>query len=184
MKTIIALSGKMGSGKTAASDFLHTKYGAKQMRFSQILMDVLTRLHLPVERSTLQNLGHALRTCVGETVVVDAFRADLEAEDAEIIVVDGVRYPNEVELVRSFPGSILLYLDAPQRVRYERCVKRGEKGEASIAFSEFAASEKKETERHLGEIMKLADFVIVNEGSIAQLEQRIEEVLKDITACD
>lgn len=183
MKTIIALSGKMGSGKTAASDFLHSRYGAKQMRFSQILMDVLTRLHVSASRDNLQKLGHALRTSVGESVVVDAFRKDLEAEDAEIIVVDGVRYPNEVELVRSFPESILLFLDAPQKVRYERCVKRGEKGEASITFQEFAASENKATERHLDEIKKLADFVIENEGSIAQLEKRIEEILKDATTC-
>jgi dephospho-CoA kinase len=183
MKTIIALSGKMGSGKTAASDFLHEKYGAKQMRFSQILMDVLSRLHVPASRENLQKLGHALRSSVGENVVVDAFKADLEAEDAEIIVVDGVRYPNEVDLVRSFPEGILLFLDAPQKVRYERCVKRGEKGEASISFKEFAESEKKPTERHLDEIKKLADFVVENEGPLSELRKRIEEILKNATEC-
>ena len=153
------------------------------MRFSQILMDVLSRLHVPASRDNLQKLGHALRTSVGESVVVDAFRKDLEAEDSEIIVVDGVRYPNEVALVRSFPESILLFLDAPQKVRYERCVKRGEKGEASISFSEFAESEKKATERHLDEIKKLADYVVENEGSISELQKRIGEILKNATEC-
>jgi dephospho-CoA kinase len=177
MKTVIGLAGKMGSGKTAVSDHLHKKHGAKQMRFSQILLDVLTRLHLPGSRENLQKLGYALRTAVGESVIVDAFKKDLAAEKAQVLVVDGVRYPNEVDLVRSFPGSVLLYLDAPQKVRYERCVKRGEKGEANISFEEFVAAENRATESHLDEIKDLADYCIGNEGPREELYLKVDDIL-------
>lgn len=179
MKFVVGLAGRMGSGKTVVSDYLCRKYGAKQMRFSQILVDVLKRLHLPPTRENLQKLGHVLRVSVGETVVVDAFREDLKAIDSDVVVIDGVRYHNEVDLVKSFPRNILVYLDASPRLRYERCVSRGEKGEKNISFEDFVAAEQRETERYLDEIKAAADYVIVNEGTLEELYRRVDEIMEE-----
>ncbi|MBN2014769.1 MAG: AAA family ATPase [Candidatus Altiarchaeota archaeon] len=179
MKLVVGLSGKMGSGKTVVSRYLHKKYGAEQMRFSQILMDILERLHIPSEREALQKLGHALRSLVGEDVIVNAFRADLEAEKSRIIVVDGVRYPNEVDMLRSFGNNVLLYIDAPAEVRYRRCVERNEKGEGRVSFEKFLEAENRETERYLNEIAELSDYVVDNTGSVEELQQKVDKIFRE-----
>ncbi len=181
MKLVIGLSGKMGSGKTEISTYLSERYGAKQMRFSKILMDILERLHVPSTRSNLQKLGHGLRTCMGEDVLVKAFEGDIAEIGSGIAVIDGVRYPNEVEMINGFENSMVLYVDASQQLRYERCVKRGEKGEASMSFEQFCENEGKETERHIDEVKGLSDYIILNELSKEGLFSRIDALLQEKT---
>jgi dephospho-CoA kinase len=81
-------------------------------------------------------------------------------------------------MLRSFPNSILLFLDAPARMRYERVVKRGEKGEENISFDEFLKAEQMGTEKGLPEIKKLADNVIVNDGSVEDLLAKVDTITK------
>ncbi|MFQ6137212.1 MAG: AAA family ATPase, partial [Candidatus Hydrothermarchaeales archaeon] len=141
MKLVVGLVGRIGSGKGVVSEHLHEKYGASQHRFSQVLMDLLDRLYLPHDREYLQDLGACIRNTLGMEVIVDAFKRDLESDDSDIIVVDGIRYENEVEMLRSFENNLLIFIDAPPKLRYERCRDRGEKGEAGITFEEFLEAE-------------------------------------------
>ena len=177
MKLVIGLVGEIGGGKTAVSNHLKEKYGASQHRFSQILMDVLDRLHLPHDRELLQNLGHSLRESLGDDVIVKAFEQDLKNEASDIVIIDGIRYWNEVELLRKFKPSILIYVSAPAEARYERCKSRGEKGESSITFEEFTQNEKRETERYVTEIGGKADFKLENTGSLEELLQKVDEII-------
>lgn len=178
MKQVIGLTGNIGAGKTAVSDHLHKKYGADQLRFSQILMDVLERLYLPKDRNNLQTLGEVVRKTFGSDVVVNAFKKDLEKSRSQVVVVDGIRYMDEVDMLRSFDNSFLLFMDAPARTRYERAVKRGEKGESKISFDEFLKMEQRGTEKNLPEIKKAADYVIENDGSMDALLKKIDSIVE------
>jgi dephospho-CoA kinase len=178
MKLVIGLTGNIGAGKTVVSDHLHKKYKADQVRFSQILMDVLDRLYLPKDRKNLQTLGVVVRDSFGGDVIVNAFRKDLEKSRSHVVVVDGIRYMNEVEMLRSFPSNVLLFMDAPPQMRYERVVARGEKGEEKNSFDDFLKAEQRGTEKGLPEIKKVADHVIVNDGSVVDLLKEIDNIVK------
>jgi dephospho-CoA kinase len=178
MKQVIGLTGNIGAGKTAVSDHLHRKYGADQLRFSQILMDVLDRLYLAKDRNNLQTLGEVVRKSFGSDVIVNAFKKDLEKSKSPVVVVDGIRYMDEVDMLRSFDNSFLLFMDAPARTRYERAVKRGEKGESKISFDVFLKMEQRGTEKNLPKIKKAADYVIENDGSMDALLKRIDAIVE------
>ncbi len=179
MELVIGLVGKIGSGKTVVGDYLHRKYGAKQMRFSQVLMDILNRLYLPHKREYLQKLGHSLRVSLREDVIVNAFSKDMERDSSEIIVVDGIRYMNEVKMLREFEDNLLIFVDAPAELRYDRCRARGEKGEDKIEFEEFLKAEARETERYIDEVGKIADYQIENTKSLKELYKEIDRILKN-----
>jgi dephospho-CoA kinase len=179
MKLVIGLTGAIGSGKTAVSDHLRSRYGAKQLRFSQILMDVLDRLYLPKDRKNLQTLGIILRESFGDDVIVNAFRKDLEGCGADVIVVDGIRYMNEVELLKTFGNNVLFYIDAPAEIRYRRTVARAEKGEAGASFKDFLKAESRETEKQLPDVKKAADHVIENTGSVKELFSKIDAAIDE-----
>ncbi len=180
MKLVIGLVGEIGGGKTAVSNHLRDKYGASQHRFSQILMDILGRLHLPNDRELLQNLGHSLRESLGDDVIVKAFEQDLRDEDSDVIIIDGIRYRNEVELLRKFKPSVLIYVTAPVEARYERCKSRGEKGESSISLEKFTQNESRETERFVPEIGEKADFKLENTGTLEELLQKVDEIISSL----
>ncbi|MFQ5888143.1 MAG: AAA family ATPase [Candidatus Hydrothermarchaeales archaeon] len=178
MKLVVGLIGRMGSGKGVVSDHMHEKYGASQHRFSQVLMDLLDRLYLPHDRKLLQELGACIRNKLGKLVIVDAFRKDLESDESKIIVVDGIRYKNEVEMLRRFENNLLLFIDAPIKLRYQRCKKRGEKGETNISYEEFLKAESRETERYIDDIRKMADYIIDNSGTLEELFEKIDDIIK------
>lgn len=184
MKLVIGLCGRIGSGKTVVSEYLHKNYGASQRRFSQILMDILDRLYLPHNREYLQKLGAALRNSIGPDVIANAFEKDIENEKNEIVVIDGIRYSNEVKLLRKFENNILIYINAPAEIRYGRCISRGEKGESNISFGEFIESENMETERMIDDIGKTADYTIENSGSIEELYKSIKKIIRERNICN
>jgi dephospho-CoA kinase len=175
MKLVVGLTGSIGAGKSAIADHLCKKYGAKQLRFSQILMDILDRLYLEKDRKNLQTLGIALRKAYGDDVIANAFEQDLRKCKGDIVIVDGIRYMSEVEMMRKFDNNILFYAEAPEKLRYERTVKRGEKGEGTISFEEFLAAEKRGTEKNLPEIKKAADIVLQNSGTVDELFKRVDK---------
>jgi len=177
MSLIIGLAGKIGSGKTAIAAYITEKYNAPVYRFSQILLDILQRLHMEPTRENFQGIGACLRRGMNESVVVNAMKKDLEKEKAVIIVVDGLRYMNEVEMLRTFEHNILIGIDAPPEVRYTRCVERSEKGEEKKSFEEFLDSEQQETERQLVKVMEKVDHRIDNSLSKEDMMKRIDEIL-------
>ena len=146
-KLVIGLIGRMGSGKGFVGDYLCENYNASRHTISDILADVLKRLHLPVTRAHLQKLGASLRSELGSNVIINALKGDVEEDNSNIIIIDGIRYMNEVEMLRTFENNLLLSIDANPELRYERCVLRGEKGEDKITFEEFMANENRETNK-------------------------------------
>lgn len=177
MKLVVGISGRIGSGKSVVSGYLQKRYGGSCHMFSQILMDILERLHLPQERLSLQKLGVALRSELGEDVLVKALKADLEEDTSEILIIDGIRYPNEVYMLRNFEKNILISVTAPGEVRYERVRLRGERGEQNVSFEEFKEADRRMTERFLDEIAEKADYVVENTGSLEDLYERVDEIM-------
>jgi len=179
MRLVIGVAGRIGAGKSLISEYLHERYGASQHRFSDALVGVAESLRIPPEREALQKLGEALRRCFDEDVLVKALRREIEQEGSSMAVVDGVRYPNEVEMLRGFERSLLIFVDAPAELRYERVRSRGEKGEASITFQEFKEADGRETERHLHLVRRMADEIVENKSAKEELYSRIDRVLRE-----
>lgn len=182
-KLVVGLVGRIASGKGVVSGHLQEKYGAVEHRFSKILTDLFDRLYLPHKREYFQALGASLRKELGPDILVNALREDIMESGAEVIVVDGIRYWNEVEMVKGFPVSVMVAVTAPQELRYERIKGRSEKdGEQSITFEEFQESELMETEKLIDDIMAKADYRIENTGSVEDLKKRVDEVVSELTS--
>jgi dephospho-CoA kinase len=177
MKLVVGLVGRIGSGKTSVSEHLHLKYGASQYRFSQILVDILERLHLPPKREYLQTLGTVLREELDQNAIVYALEKDLEKDPADIIVIDGIRYENEVEMLRKFENNVMIFIDSPVKDRYKRCIMREK---SKMSFAEFLEIEMKETERYIDVIGRKAEYVIKNTGTLQELLEKVDKIMEEI----
>lgn len=179
MKLIVGLVGRIGSGKSTVGEHLKDNYSAVELRYSGILTEVLETLSIPVTRENLQVLGKTLRETFGRDVLVKAMRGKLANTGSDVVIVDGIRYSNEVEMLREFDNTLLLFVDVPAPMRYERAVKRGERGEAGITFEEFMANEGAETERYIDPLKDMADHVLDNSGTPEELIEKVETILDD-----
>lgn len=179
MTFMVGLVGRIGCGKSTIGGHLKENYSAVELRYSGILTEVLTALSIPVTRENLQTLGKTMREAFGKDVLVKAMKGKLENTDSSMIIVDGIRYPNEVEMLREFDDTILIFVDVPPEVRYDRVVKRGERGEAGISFEEFKANEEAETEKYIDIIKGMADHVLDNTGTPEELIEKVETIMKE-----
>ncbi len=97
-------------------------------------------------------------------------------------MVDSIRNPGEVAILRTLPRFILLGVDAPQRLRFDRSLRRGRLGDGAT-LQEFAAKEAREnatTEagQQLMATLALADAVIDNAGTIRALRAAVRGTLR------
>jgi dephospho-CoA kinase len=177
MMLVIGLVGRIASGKSIVADYLVREKKSSYYRFSDVLRDLLLRLHKPNTRENLQDLGIALRRMFGDGILAETLKADIESDEAEIVVVDGIRYEDEFRMIKGL-GGIVMYVSAPQKARYERVISRGTRGEANITFDEFVKNEDKETERMIHIIGEKADYKIENSGTLDELTGKIDDILK------
>jgi len=135
---------------------------------SQVLDDLLVRLHLPIERKNQIDLALALREKFGEDILAQTLKKDIEKDPEPLIVIDGIRMPREVEVFKTLSGFVLVAVSASLKNRFERMPGRREKlDEQNMDFAEFCRIEKESpTETSIGSICQCADFRIVNNGSL------------------
>lgn len=182
-KVIIGLIGEKGAGKGTVADHLKEKYMAVHYGTSKILRRTLEDLHLPVTRDNLIKLALVLKEGYGPSVIIDSLIMDMDKDQSEIIIADGIRMHGDVEPFRQKYGNnfFLVYVTADIKVRYERTKLRKEKsGEDKATLEQFLEEEAKLTEISIHEIGKQADFKLNNNGTSEELLAQTEEMLKKI----
>jgi len=183
-KIIIGLIGEKGAGKGTVSDYLIEKYQAVHYGASDILRRTLKGLHMPITRDNLIKLALILKEGFKQTIIIDSLIQDIEKEESEIVVADGIRMHGDVEPFREKYGKnfFLVYVGADVKARYERTkLRKQNEGEAEATFEQFLAEEKMPTEVAIHEIGLKADFKINNDGTLEELKAQLDEMMKKIS---
>jgi dephospho-CoA kinase len=180
-KIIISLTGQIASGKDVIKKYLEKKYGAKSVKFSQILRDVLFRLNIPIERTTMQDLSTLLRQSFGEDLFAKIIAEDAKKLDSDIVVVDGARRLADITEVKKLEGFVLIRVDAEPEIRYQRNKIRNENiGDAEKTFEDFLNDHKKESEDEIPLVMESATEKIDNNGSLDDLYKQVEDLIEKL----
>lgn len=176
---ILGFIGQAGSGKGTVADILREEYAADTFRFSQPLRDILTRLHLDHSRDHIIRLSETLRHTFGEDVLSHAIAADALASTSDLLVVEGIRRPEDLAAFKDIPYFHLIAIEADGRTRYDRVTKRGENaGEAQMSWEQFLEEDQRSTEITIHETMKLASHHIDNNGDRETLVKHIYDLIQ------
>ncbi len=177
-RIIFGIVGHIGSGKGAASAYLESRYGAGVYRSSNILRDILDRLHEPHKRQSLQELSLALITQFGEDILSKTMRADIEQMDQRIIVVEGIRREGDFVHIQDAGEFVLVSIDADAKVRYNRLITRGENVDDNKSYEDFLEDSKRGTELNITKLGKQATEHIHNDGDFAALYAQIDTLIE------
>ncbi len=178
-KLILGFAGEMAAGKGTAAKYLAEHHGAVTYRFSTMLRDILSRLHLPQDRATMQRTSTLLRKEFGEDLMAKVMFEDAKKDEHQLIIVDGVRRLEDVKYLREIPEFKLCYITAPMKIRYERLIIRGENADdSSKTFMQFEDDHEGEPEREITKLEAFAAEVIDNAGTMPELKQQLDAIVK------
>ncbi len=178
---ILGFVGQAGCGKGTVAKYLKDTYGATTFSFSTSMRDVLRRLHLEESRDHLIKLSEVLRSAFGEDLFSRVMAEDAREASTELVVIEGIRRPMDIVTLSQLPHFILVAIDVDTDVRFERAKKRGQNaGETTMTKEQFLAEDQRSTEASIPGVMKEAKERIKNNGTMEELKEEIDALLKRI----
>ncbi len=179
---IIGITGYLGAGKDTVAEILMKK-GFKHISLSDILREELRSRKKPVTRKNLQEIGNEFRERFGPGAL--AVRALLTIPENEDYIISSIGTVGEIEVLKKKKDFILIFVDAPQKTRWER-IKKRKREQDPQTYKEFKKMEEKESKgggkqyREFEKTRKLADIILINDKTKKILEEKVERMLKNI----
>jgi len=182
---IIGITGTIGAGKGTVVDHLIKNKNFKHFSARNFLVEEIKKRGMENNRDSMVAVANDLRLKFGPGFIAEElFNKALKSN--ENAVIESLRTIGEIETLRKKGNFTLLAVDADPKIRYERIIVRGTTTD-NISFEKFLADEQREMEstdpnkQNLSECIKRADYVIRNNGSIEELNEKIEKILQIIT---
>lgn len=177
MDLVIGLTGPNAAGKGEVADHLRS-LGFRCHSLSDIVREAAAARDLPPEREHLIRIGTELRREGGAGVLAERILDRLGHRD----VVDSIRNPSEVTVLRRRPDFILVGVTAPVEQRFARSLTRDRPGDPRT-LDEFVERERQEntSDAHAQQLratFELADTVLVNDRDIETLRRAIDLLLR------
>jgi len=163
MKTVIALVGMPGAGKTEAAEYL-LKKGIPFVRFGKFIEDGVKQLGLPLTAENERKVREQKRKDLGMGAMAILAQPKLKElfKTHNVIAIDGVYSWEEYTLLKKeFPGLVLVHIFAEPKKRYERLAKRSVRPLSFKAYERDVAELEK---LNKGGPIAIADYLIENDG--------------------
>jgi len=183
MPKVIGLTGTMGAGKAVVKEYLMKKHNCYYVSLSSIIRAEFERRKVGFSRGTLQDQGNEMRKKYGNGILAKISISYLP-RDKELIIVDGIRNPGEIEYLKKEFGNkfFMVGVDAPQKTRFERVVKRARQSDPK-SWEEFVALDERDqgtSEPTYGQQTKacldLSDFILATDGTEQEIESKLNEI--------
>ena len=145
------------------------------------MVETLQAWEIPTSRANLQNLAIIMDEQFGKGTLTSATSKRIQNGKADVVILEGIRWATDVKMLKKFENSILVYVTADPKTRFERMRKRKEKvGEKDLTFERFKHEEKAKTETDIPKLGKKADFLIENNGTFEEFREKVREVFKKV----
>jgi len=169
---IIGISGPIAAGKTTVARALE-KLGFAYTRFSLVIDDELRARGKTLDRKHRQELGNEINRSGKQRWLAEQTLA--RVGDAEAIVVDGLRFPEDHAFLAERAGGsyVHVFVDAGEQKRRVRYSARATDGD----FDAVATSE---VESKVESMRSLAHHVFQNDGFIQEVDLRAMKLAAEL----
>ena len=177
-KKVIAISGMPGAGKGIASE------AAKQLGFDILVLGDVIREE--TERQGLEptpkNVGAVMleiRAKEGPAAVAKRLAPKIEKCRSSNVVVEGVRSLHELTELKKTYTVLTVALHASPRTRFQRLLSRNRSDDPKD-WETFHERDIRELDVGLGYVIALADALLINEGTISELQSDFKDTLTKV----
>jgi len=176
-RILIGTTGMPGSGKDTIRKFI------QKLGFQVIVMGDEVRLEakrrgLDINPENLGKIMLEIRREEGPAAIAKRCIQKIRSIDSSFILIDGIRSLHEVEEFRRiFPDFKVLAVHASPKTRFKRLLRRGREDDPK-SWEDFMKRDMRELSVGLGDVIATADYMLVNEGTKRELEEKLMRLLK------
>ncbi len=175
---VLAFVGAPAAGKTKAAT-IAAELGIPVVTMGDEVRKELRKRGLPQNDTNTGRVATELRAIEGLDAIAKRCVPRINAIATEVVLVDGIRGIAEVETFKKEFGDefLLVNIEAPLEVRYERIKSRGREDDL-LSLEEFKKREAREKGWGMGDAMKIAARIIKNESTIDEFKEELKEFLQ------
>ncbi|MGQ9515102.1 MAG: AAA family ATPase [Thermoproteota archaeon] len=175
---LIGIVGLPGSGKSTVASALHS-YGFPIVVMGDAVRREATRRGIRPSLRNMRNLMLRLRREGGDDVVAELCIPLIRETGSRVVAIDGVRSLAEVRKFKTLGQVILIGVFCPRKLRYRRLRLRRRK-DAPKSLKDLELRDTAELDVGLGVTFTLADYMLINNGSIDALKAATGRIVSDI----
>jgi dephospho-CoA kinase len=183
---IIGITGTIGAGKGTVVDYLVEHFDFKHYSVRKYLTELLVMNGIEPNRDNFTELANRLRTENNSPSYIIEQLYDQAAKHGQNAIIESIRTVGEIEKLRAMGEFILIAVDADRKLRYDRIYARKSETD-NIGFEKFISDEEREMEstnpnnQNIGACLKLADYVIQNNGNLPILYTEVAKIINQFT---
>lgn len=179
---VIGITGTLGAGKGTIVDYLVNEKGFLHFSVRAFISREIIQRGMEVNRDSMVVVANDLRRKNSPSYITDCLYEEA-LKTGKNSVIESIRTPGEIYSLKRKGGFILLAIDADPKIRFGRISQR--KSETDhIDFETFLENERREmtsadpNAQNLSKCIELADYKLINNGTIEQLNRQLEMVLE------
>jgi len=179
-RKVIVIVGMPGAGKGLVSNAARSR-GIPVFVCGDVIREETERRGLEPSPENMGNVMLTLRREEGAAVVAERLVPRIESSGSDVVVVEGVRSTAEVDALRRRYSVATVAVHASPKTRYERLRERG-RSDDSKSREEFVERDSRELSVGIGDVIALAEEMIINEGSVEDMNRASEHVISKVTS--
>ena len=151
-----------GAGKSTIADGLKPK-GYDIINMGNIVREEAKKRNLEATRENLGKLMLELREKNGPGAIAELVKPQIESSISDVILIDGVRSNDEIQVLRKFGTVKLLAIHASTTTRFDFLQKRGRTDDPQT-IEHFEERDNRELGVGISNSIALSDYAISNVG--------------------
>jgi len=151
-----------GAGKSTIADGLKPK-GYDIINMGNIVREEAKKRNLEATRENLGKLMLELREKNGPGAIAELVKPQIESSISDVILIDGVRSNDEIQVLRKFGTVKLLAIHASTNTRFDFLQKRGRTDDPQT-IEHFEERDNRELGVGISNSIALSDYAISNVG--------------------
>jgi len=174
---LLTIAGLPGSGKTTAIDAI--KDLGIVVTMGDIIRNEVKKRNLEPTGNNIGKMAKELREKEGPEIIAKKCAEYIMNMDEDIIFVDGVRSLSELNVFREFWKFPIIAIVVDEKKRFKRLFKRSRSDDPQ-SLKDLKERDKREIQFGLDEVIKNADYTILNNSTTKELKKKTRKLVMSI----
>jgi len=182
--------GQIACGKGELKDYLVEELGFTSFSLSSIVHEELRKNGVTeFTRKALQDIGDELRKKYGDAVLAKLTInkvKDPKSKIKDLIVIEGIRNPGEIEFLKKLPHFVLIGVKAKRELRFKRLLKRNKEWDPKV-WNDFLIVDRrdlgvgqKKSGQQVGKCLHYCDYILTNNRDVRDFQRKVKNLMEKV----